>query len=160
MEIKILKIEVPQGYEVDKEQSTFEQIVFKKIEKETWESVMFTKKASGSYIDLGSNIVTFPECKRFFIEEDKNVFKTNKQAKSALAYAQLTQLMALDKYNGDWKPVWNDGNKKYVINYNCDKIILQDCYYTHSFLAFKEETARDEFYRHHEDLIKQFYMVD
>ena len=29
-------------------------------------------------------------------------FKTEKQAKSALAYAQLTQLMALPEYNGDW----------------------------------------------------------
>lgn len=160
METKILKIKVPEGYEIDKEQSTFEQIVFKKIEKETWESVMFTKNASGSYIDLDSNINTLPEYNRFFAKDDKCVFKTEKQAKSALAYAQLTQLMALDKYNGDWQPIWNDGNKKYVISYNCDKIILQDCYYTHSFLAFKEESARDKFYKHHEDLIKQFYMVD
>ena len=34
MENKELKIEVPQGYEIDKENSTFEKIVFKKVEKE------------------------------------------------------------------------------------------------------------------------------
>ena len=30
--MKELKIEVPQGYEIDKEKSTFEKIVFKKVE--------------------------------------------------------------------------------------------------------------------------------
>ena len=39
MEIKELKIEVPQGYEIDKQKSTFEKIVFKKIPEnpKTWE---------------------------------------------------------------------------------------------------------------------------
>ena len=31
METKEMKIEVPQGYEIDKEKSTFEKIVFKKV---------------------------------------------------------------------------------------------------------------------------------
>nr|DAU65294.1 MAG TPA: hypothetical protein [Caudoviricetes sp.] len=42
MENKELKIEVPQGYEIDKENSTFEKIVFKKVEKElpkSWEDL-------------------------------------------------------------------------------------------------------------------------
>ena len=32
METKALKIEVPKGYEIDKEKSTFESIVFKKVD--------------------------------------------------------------------------------------------------------------------------------
>ena len=32
MEKKKLKINIPEGYEVDKELSTFEEIIFKKIE--------------------------------------------------------------------------------------------------------------------------------
>lgn len=38
--MKELKIEVPEGYEIDKEKSTFEKIVFKKIKVElpkTWD---------------------------------------------------------------------------------------------------------------------------
>ena len=34
MKNKEFKIEVPDGYEVDKENSTFEKIIFKKVEKE------------------------------------------------------------------------------------------------------------------------------
>ena len=42
METKELKIQVPEGYEIDKEKSTFEKIVFKKVEKElpkSWEDL-------------------------------------------------------------------------------------------------------------------------
>ena len=31
METKEVKIEVPQGYEIDRQKSTFEKIVFKKV---------------------------------------------------------------------------------------------------------------------------------
>ena len=34
METKEMKIQVPEGYEIDRKNSTFEKIVFKKIEKE------------------------------------------------------------------------------------------------------------------------------
>lgn len=34
MKTKEFKIQMPEGYEIDKENSTFEKIVFKKIEKE------------------------------------------------------------------------------------------------------------------------------
>jgi len=34
METKEMKIQVPEGYEIDKEKSTFEKIVFKKVENE------------------------------------------------------------------------------------------------------------------------------
>lgn len=32
MDTKKLKINIPEGYEIDKEKSTFEEIVFKKVE--------------------------------------------------------------------------------------------------------------------------------
>ena len=43
MDTKKLKINIPEGYEIDKEKSTFEEIVFKKVEDplaklpKTWE---------------------------------------------------------------------------------------------------------------------------
>lgn len=35
METKEMKIQAPEGYEIDKEKSTFEKIVFRKIEINT-----------------------------------------------------------------------------------------------------------------------------
>ena len=40
---KELKIEVPQGYEIDRQKSTFEKIIFKKIAEnpKTWEDYCY-----------------------------------------------------------------------------------------------------------------------
>lgn len=47
---KVLEIEVPQGYEIDKENSTFEKLVFKKVEEKlTYEKIreeLFKNKKS------------------------------------------------------------------------------------------------------------------
>ena len=53
-DIKELKIEVPQGYEIDKENSSFECIKFKKKEKgiKTWEDYMLIYK-NGSFGIVG-----------------------------------------------------------------------------------------------------------
>ena len=55
MEEKKLKINIPEGYEIDKEKSTFEEIVFKKVEDplaklpKTWEEYCKQTKNSPSY---------------------------------------------------------------------------------------------------------------
>ena len=56
METKEMKIQVPEGYEIDKENSTFEKIVFKKVENElpkSWEDLMTVK---GYCVDTFSKI--------------------------------------------------------------------------------------------------------
>ena len=44
MEAKEMKIQVPEGYEIDREKSTFDSIVFKKVEEKalpkSWEDLM------------------------------------------------------------------------------------------------------------------------
>ena len=91
-------------------------------------------------------------------EFDKDTFKTEAQARSALAYAQITQLMALPCYNGDWTPNWDDPNQeKYCITRMKYDIVKLDYSGYFSFLAFKSEKVRDEFYHNHMNLIKQFY---
>ena len=69
-----------------------------------------TKFVSGWYLGVNS---VYKETNEENI--DRSTFKTEKQAKSALAYAQLTQLMALPEYNGDWVPDWTDNNMKFII---------------------------------------------
>ena len=92
-----------------------------------------TRFVSGWY--LGSDSVykeTYEE------NTDKSTFKTEKQAKSALAYAQLTQLMALPEYNGDWVPDWSEYKFKYVISrYSCNiKINCSSFRYTLNLQAY------------------------
>ena len=55
MEEKKLKINIPEGYEIDKENSTFEEIIFKKIEDplsklpKTWEEYCKHTKGCPSF---------------------------------------------------------------------------------------------------------------
>lgn len=108
MENKELKIEVPQGYEIDKEKSTFEKIVFKKVEKElpkSWEDLMTVK---GYCVSTFSKIEDCSE-ECYTYKENKNIFPTKEEAEACLALAQLCQLR--DRYNDGWKPDWEDDNQ-------------------------------------------------
>ena len=55
MEEKKLKINIPEGYEIDKEKSTFEEIVFKKVEDpfsklpKTWKEYKSSSRGDTSY---------------------------------------------------------------------------------------------------------------
>ncbi len=62
METKELKIQVPDGYEIDKENSTFECVKFKTIKKDiTYDDIcnnLFTEKLWCSYITTDGCIRT------------------------------------------------------------------------------------------------------
>lgn len=85
---KELKIEVPQGYEIDRQKSTFEKIIFKKIAEnpKTWEdycSLMEGKTIH--YSDYNYIIV------RSF-QDAYNMFATKERAKQFIALGKLLQL--------------------------------------------------------------------
>ena len=73
METKTLKIEIPDGYEIDKEKSTFENIVFKKVDEVV---IKWNKnycgveiKADGEHFLLDGNpdyCVTWNDAMRFY----------------------------------------------------------------------------------------------
>lgn len=114
------------------------------------------EKIEGYYIMNNSNIGTVEH--RATTINHKNVFATEQQAKSALAYAQLTQLM---KATGDCDVDWsNNLTKKYYIELNGTKS-LQVNYssLTRQFLAFKTKEIAEEFMQKHESLIKQFFQI-
>ena len=148
MENKELNIIAPEGYEIDKENSTFEKIVFKKINElpKTWEDLRYI---SGAYISNLSDIHTIN-----FIEtipSAKNTFPTKELAEAALALAQLLQLR--DRYNGD--------NKGFIFdksNY-CISVYNNNIYKSHDIcaqevLAFRTRELREEFYNNFKDLIE------
>ena len=155
---KVIEFEIPEGYIIDNSKSTGTKIVCKPIEPKypkSWNEAFISEVIKGYYVE-GSSIghTSHNKC----TIEDRYTFKTEKQAVSALAYAQLTQLMALPCYNGDWTPNWDDPNQeKYCITRMKYDIVKLDYSGYFSFLAFKSEKVRDEFYHNHMNLIKQFY---
>jgi hypothetical protein len=81
--MKDLKITAPKGYEIDKEKSTFENIVFKELNKlpKTWKEL---GSIGGFYLSSTSKI-----CIGYYEAEfgNENIFKTREQANAALARA-------------------------------------------------------------------------
>ena len=153
-----IEFNIPEGYVIDNSKSTENKIVCKKIEPKypkSWNEAFISEVIKGYYVE-GCSIghTSHNKC----TIEDRYIFKAEKQAASTLAYAQLTQLMALPCYNGDWTPNWDDPNQeKYCIKRMKYEIVKLDYSGYFSFLAFKSEKVRDEFYHNHMDLIKQFY---
>ena len=150
-----IEFKIPEGYVIDNSKSTENKIVCKPIEikyPKLWEDAFWTKSISGFDIRLCNIDI------RSATGREKVLFKTKKQAASALAYAQLTQLMALPCYNGDWTPNWDSQNQeKYCITRRKSGFVKLDFSGYFFFLAFKSSKIRDEFYHNHMDLIKQFY---
>lgn len=148
--MKHLKINIPEGYEIDQAQSTFENIVFKPVVvalPKTWEEL---NKINGYYISGHSrieNLDTSVGC----IDINKNVFATEEQAKATIALAQLSQLMHV--YNDGWVPDWNDDNMKYCIKYYKNEIITERRYVYSLFLAFKTNELAETFLENFKDLI-------
>ena len=155
---KVIEFEIPEGYIIDDNKSTKGKIVCKPIEPKcpkSFEDAFAGNTISGYEVSSHSVWAADEQSEKDYV---KNRFKTEKQALSALAYAQLTQLMALPCYNGDWVPNWDDlSQQKYFIIRLKSDIVKLDYSSYFSFLAFKSEKVRDEFFNNHMDLIKQFY---
>ena len=146
MTTKEIKIEVPQGYEIDKEKSTFEKIVFKEVEFEHFEF-------DGAYIKLDSTIISLKIKSSELNEYDKNIWISTDHAKASLAMSQLSVLMASPTYNGNWMADWENREMKYYIRFYENKIITNWSFDSSNFLSFKTADARDRFLNNHRDLI-------
>ena len=151
MEIKEMKIQAPEGYEIDRENSTFENIIFRKAERKLskrWEDLPFVE---GWFIDAKCRII---ETGRLNTQEyNKNTFPTKEEAEACLALAQLCQLR--DRYNEGWKPHWVDYNEtKYCIEFCQGRIETIDRVNCHKILTFKTEDLRDKFLENFKDLIE------
>ena len=156
---KSFKVEIPEGYEIDKENSTFECIKFKKSKSEypkSWEEAFIGNNVYGYWVGSTGEIRV---ANRPALRGDKNTFKYEEQAESALAYAQLTQLMALPCFNGDWKPDWTSSNnkKKYGISFYNNKYDIDSTYTLHYFLVFQSEEKAKIFLELYKDLIDVFF---
>ena len=100
-----IRIQVPEGMEIDRENSTFECIKFKPKE------------------------LTYQEISKKFPKNSS--VSTNTDHLSKLIFIRKL-LEVADYLNGDWKPDWNDMNQsKYIISYNIQykTFFIQNCWY-------------------------------
>lgn len=154
--MKTFNIEIPEGYEIDKERSSLEKgnIVFKKLPKNKilrWKDI---KYISGVYIDSGSTLHEYA-C-RIISSNDINIFVNEKYAKSALAYAQLSQVYQHYNKNEDWGNHLID--KYCVIRLDNElKIVPLRTYFSHWSFATKEEA--ELFLENNIQQLKDFYMM-
>jgi len=152
METKEMKIQVPEGYEIDRENSTFENIIFRKAERKlpkAWKDLLFVE---GWFIDAKCRII---ETGMLNTQEyNKNTFPTKEEAEACLALAQLCQLR--DRYNEGWKPDWEyEEEVKFNIFYSRNSIVKSTCYMSNTVLVFKTEELRDKFLENFRDLIER-----
>jgi len=127
----------------------------KKALPKSWEKLPILQ---GYWINPSSNVTKTAIIKEPFIENSKSVFATKKQAKSALAMAQLSQLMAV--YNDGWEPKWDVVEFCYCIIPFKNTIKITHYTLDRQFLAFKTAELRDEFLANFKPLIKEYFMID
>jgi hypothetical protein len=155
MQEKTIEIVAPEGYEVDKEKSSFDRIVFRPLPEKglpkTWKDmgyitgcVVHWNHFEGVGI-LGSDVEAN--------QRNRAIWPTEAEAEASIALAQLCQLR--DRYNGGWKPDWNAEAKKYVIYRSIEGISGASYFTLPHVLAFKTPELRDEFMKNFADLIEK-----
>ena len=142
---KELKIGVPQGYEIDRQKSTFEKIVFKKIPEnpKTWEEYCSLMKGKTVYY-TNCNTITVSG---FSDAHDK--FVNKKRAEQFIALGMLLQLRDYWVKRSKFKDAigiftWSDG---LIVTNNCD---INDF-----AITFPTQEMADKFITCFRDLIKQ-----
>lgn len=153
MEIKDINLE---EYEIS-EQKDKEIIVLKKKKSKypTWEGL---GNISGVFIGVGSKF--FEASGVPVSNNNRNIFLTEKHAKSALAMAQISQLMPY--YGGGVTAgEWGDSTViKYILHVFKNKVIKAITCDRKEFLAFRTAEQRDEFLKDNEQLVKDYLMIE
>lgn len=91
---------------------------------------------------------------------NRNIFLTEKHAKSALAMAQISQLIPY--YGGEiTNDEWKDSSiRKYIIFRKMSYVGRCEAYSNYEFLAFHTAEQRDEFLKNNEQLVKDYLMIE
>ena len=160
MDKKEINITIPEGYEIDRENSTFEHIVLKKIEPKRWRDDENAQMKGFVIREDDSKIV---KCLGYNYDTNHNIFATEKDAKSALAMAYISQIMKNDERFGGvvTDREWEDSTTtKYVI-YKSNNKVISDFYTAHyHFLAFHTKEQRNLFLQENMDLVKEYLMIE
>ena len=149
MEQKEIKIQIPEGYEIDKEKSTFEKIVFKAKVKELPKSWKELEHVNGFYVNSNSNVCLGTS---MTVDSSRNIWPTKEYAEASIALAQLLQLRKV--YNAGWEPNWNGGSFIFTISNFGNTFSLESCLSMTGVLSFKTKGLAQQFLTNFKDLIE------
>ena len=173
--MKELKIDIPQGYEIDKENSTFECIKFKKKEFgiRTWNDYV-KKYGNLEWLSFEEDKINLsapdssgplPALDTYFnVSFRKSDFTDNyhRIKKHIKAFLIINKLMPY--YGGaisDEEWAREDMDFVYTIERVGNKIHKKTtCFNTYKYLAFRTRKQRDSFYENNEQLVKDYLMLD
>ena len=146
---KELKIEVPQGYEIDRQKSTFEKIVFKKIpdNPKTWEEYCLLMKGKTIHYPDYYYVIS-----RSF-EDAYNMFATEERARQFIALGKLLQLRDywVKGYDTFSYVVWSNSRSMVSVCHWCGVNPYP--------LTFPTKEMAEEFKDCFYDLIKQAFLL-
>lgn len=152
MDTKKLKINIPEGYEIDKEKSTFEEIVFKKVEDpftklpKTWREYRNCTIGYKSYFwDNSLESSSVSSFSGVYSE-----FSTEERVKQYVALGKLIQLR--DYWTNNWK---SDGDSfiVYTARFEPTLIKVGRSLGTNYPLAFPTEQMAKKFKECFKDLL-------
>ena len=135
----------------------FSEEELSETEVKVWDDLLKLKnKSRGAWIGDSS----FLHCNcRIMENTDKNVFVDYKHAKSALAMAQISQLMPY--YGGRiTDEEWGNRDFKQVIKRVHNDIVCIDTQCNYHLLAFHTIEQQKEFLKNNEQLVKEYLMLD
>lgn len=145
---------IPKGYEIDKDKSTFERIVFKPVKPalpKKWEDLNIVK---GFYICSDSKINAVSNHLSAKNSLNRNTFLTKEQAEASIALAQLSQLREV--YRQGWGPDYtNISQNKWTISCNSGWLMVEKFLILGHFLSFPTREIAQEFLDNFRDLIIQ-----
>ena len=171
--MKELKIEVPKGYEIDKENSTFECIKFKEKEAniKTWSDYereygnidwLRFEESKINLVPAWDDEMRPPFDMAFKASFRRSDFTDNynKIKRHIKAFLIINKLMpyyggAIDE--NSWRDV---GINKFTIRRVCGSVNFATTTTQYQFLAFKSYEQRDDFYNNNEQLVKDYLMIE
>ena len=152
---KTITFNIPEGYIVDKENSTNKNIVLKlakSTRSKTWEEYCEKMEGKDSYYInstrggiISSKFGAAPIVSEFDNKED------------AEAFAALSKLLKLRKdWIGEWQPDWADMNQlKYTIVNQGNRVVVCTNDRSCRSLSFPTKEMRDEFFDCFQDFLEQ-----
>lgn len=153
---KEVKIVAPEGYEIDRKNSTLERIVFKnKGDKpRTWEEFCergFTGEEA--YLGVAGVTKSLRDKGDDRVTDAVGYVDNVKEAKAFVALMQLRQLR--NAWVGNWEPDWKSSNTKCVIDFNYDEVRVSGYIHTNRALSFPTEEMAIEFVDCFKGLLEQ-----
>ena len=147
-------INIPEGFEIDKEQSTERQIVLRKIEDKkvrSWQEYSEIMRGKDSY--YFNEAVKEIHSTKFNRDIVLSEFEDKEDVEALVAFCKLRKMRK--QWIGKWKPDWtNEDQTKFTIISAKNKIDDSISDFINSSMSFPTKEMRDEFIVTFKDLLE------